>query len=347
MSNGEPRRQPDQLEGVLPPEQAPELVGHAATYAAIGAQVRTGRLPGALLLHGPQGIGKATLAFALARDILTETGDEAPPRVAEQVAGGVHPNVFILRRRPRDSSGFYTEIRVQDVRDVQARMRQTRGRAGYRVCIVDSIDDCNRSSANALLKILEEPPEETVFLLVSHRPGALLPTIRSRCHSHALRGLSDDAVRAVVTAQYPDCAPDALARAVELAGGRPQRAFEALLLEGLESLDTLKSWLAEPTAAPVGTHLQLAESIAKAGGAEAAFARDMILAWLADEARTAAAHGERNRLASATQLWEKALAQFADADAYNLDARQTLVSIFDALRRHAHKHAAQAFAGSS
>ncbi len=347
MSNGDPQREPDQLEGVLLPEQVPELVGHTTAFTTITTQLREGRLPGALLLHGPRGIGKATLAFALARDMLTVTGDEPSERVAEQVGGGVHPNIFMLRRRPRESSGFYTEIRVQDVRDVQARMRQTRGRAGYRICIVDSIDDCNKSSANALLKILEEPPEETVFLLVSHKPGALLPTIRSRCHSYALRGLADDDVRAVVTAQHPDSTPDELARAIQLANGRPQRAFEALLLEGLESLDTLQRWLADPAGQPVGTHLQLAEAISRAGGAEAAFARDMILTWLAGEARAAAAQGKRNRLASATQLWEKALALFADADTYNLDARQTLVSIFDALRRHASKHAAQALAGSS
>ena len=82
-------------------------------------------------------------------------------------------------------------------------MRRTRGRAGHRVAIIDAIDDCNPQAANALLKTLEEPPAETTFLLVSHRPGSLLPTIKSRCHALALRPLPDADVRAVLAEQRP------------------------------------------------------------------------------------------------------------------------------------------------
>ncbi len=340
MSANDPQREPDQLQGILLPEQAPELIGHKAAFDTLVEQNRTGHLPGAILLHGPRGIGKASLAFTLAKHILSETGDEPAERVAEQIAAGVHPNIFTLRRRPRDSSGFYAAIRVEDVRDVQLRMRQTRGRAGYRICVVDSIDDCNQNSANALLKILEEPPAETLFLLVSHRPGALLPTIRSRCHAYALRGLVASDVEHIIMNQMPNTENDVLHRAVDLAEGRPQRAFEALMIEGLETLDTLQRWLSAPGTQPAGVYLQLADAVAKAGGAEAAFAREMLIGWVANEARAAATAGPgaRNRLASATDLWDKAHAVFADADAYNLDARQTLVSIFDALRQHARLH---------
>lgn len=349
MSAGDPQREPDQLEGVLLPEQAPRLIGHETAFAALIDQAGEGRLPGAILLHGPRGIGKASFAFTLAKQVLTMTGDEPAERVDEQIAAGVHPNIFVLRRRARDTNGFYAAIRVEDVRDVQHRMRQTRGRAGYRICVVDSIDDCNQSSANALLKILEEPPAETLFLLVSHRPGSLLPTIRSRCHAYALRGLDAAAVQMIVAAQVPEADSAMLQRAVELADGRPQRAFEALMIEGLDTLDTLQRWLNAPASQPAGVHLQLADAIAKAGGAEAAFARDMLIGWMADEARAASMAGPlaRNRLASATELWDKAHAVFADADAYNLDARQTLVSIFDALRQHARLHMHLAPAGQS
>src|SRR5690606_37257728 len=103
------------------------------------------------------------------------------------------------RKAPRETGkGFYTAIRVEEVRGLIEEVRMTRGRAGFRIVIVDSIDDCNASSANALLKILEEPPAETLFVLVSHRPGGLLPTIRSRCRSIALRPLADDDVRRII-----------------------------------------------------------------------------------------------------------------------------------------------------
>src|SRR5690606_35950218 len=127
------------------------------------------------------------------------------------------------RKAPRETGkGFYTAIRVDEARGLIEESRMTRGRAGFRVVIVDSIDDCNPSSANALLKILEEPPPETLFLLVSHRPGGLLPTIKSRCHAVALRPLSD--------AEIPEIVPSATDASVELAAGIPRRTFEAMAM---------------------------------------------------------------------------------------------------------------------
>jgi DNA polymerase-3 subunit delta' len=339
MSGNGGTRQPDQLENVCAPEETGALIGHQSTFDTLERQLAANRLPGAVLLHGPKGIGKATLAFAFAKRILHETGDEAAERIAEQVSQGSHPNVFVLRRNPKDNSGgFYANIRVEEVRDLQSRMRQTRGRAGHRICIIDSLDDGNKSVANALLKILEEPPEDTIFIGISHRPGALLPTIRSRCQSHAMRGLPADEIRQIIRTQLPDEEDQAVARAISLANGRPRRAFEALLLEELAVLEDLRAWLSDPVSQPGGSQLTIADAIVKAGGAEADFARELLTNWLAEEAHKAATSGSRNRLASATQLWDKAQASIAEADAYNLDARQMLVSIFDALRAHSQKH---------
>lgn len=334
-------RAPDQLEGILLPEQSRGLKGHDSVVQAVVDQANTGKLPGAIMLHGPEGIGKATLAFSLAKQILAITGDEPLERVNEQVAAGVHPNIFTLRRKRRDTgNGFYTAIRVEDVRNTQQRMRQTRGRAGHRICVVDPIDECNNNAANALLKILEEPPAETVFLAISHRPGALLPTIRSRCHAYALRALNDQHVNEIVQDQMPEIAADDASKAVKLAQGRPRRAFEALLLGDLATLEELQTWLGAPETANVATHLKLAEAIAKSGGAEAHIARGLINEWMLRETKRAALGGTtaRNRLASATKLWDKTQALLIDADTYNLDAKQTLVSIFDALRQHVANH---------
>ena len=334
-------REPDQLEDVPPPEFQRSVVGHERELADLRARLAARRLPGGVMLHGPRGIGKATLAFQFAREILETTGDESPAQVAEQVAAGGHPNLFVLRKAPRDTGkGFFTVIRIDEVRQTVDRLHHTRGRAGYRVVVVDPIDDANQNAANALLKILEEPPPETVFLLISHRPGSLLPTIRSRCHPLALRPLSDADVGAVLAASRPDLPAAELERAAGLAEGSPRRAFEALLLADAQALGRLRTWLEAPEKQPATVHLGLADALAGRDSAEARFARDNLLGWVAGEAKAAAAAGERARLASANELWEKAVALFADTDEYNLDARQTLIFVLDAIKRHVRTHLA-------
>ena len=337
MSDDVPIREPDQIEGVRLPEQQHSVIGHDAALATITARLTGGTLPNAVLLHGPQGIGKATLAFKLARDIFVATGDEDAHRVDEQVMAGSHPNLFVLRRAPKDGKGFYSVIRVDDIRQLVEDLRKTRGRAGHRVAIIDSIDDCNANSANALLKILEEPPQDTIFLLVSHRPGSLLPTIKSRCHSLALRPIADDDVRQVLAANLSDASPSEIGEAVSLSHGRPRKGFEAMLVAGDGTLAALRGWLADPARFPSGAHLALADAIAAGSdSAEAAFARELIIDWLATEAKNASLGGAqaRMRLASATELWDKAQALFEETDSLNLDLRQTLTVIFDAIKRH-------------
>jgi DNA polymerase-3 subunit delta' len=184
-------REPDQLAGVPLPEHRQRVIGHDAPRADILDALAAARLPGGMLLYGPRGIGKATLAFDIARQIFSRTGDETPEHVAAQVAAGAYPNLRVLRKAPRETGkGFYTAIRVEDVRGLIEESRMTRGRAGFRIVIVDSIDDCNPSSANALLKILEEPPLETLFMLVSHRPGGGCSRQSSRAAGGLLFGRS-------------------------------------------------------------------------------------------------------------------------------------------------------------
>lgn len=334
MSEADEVREPDQLEGVQLPESREPVVGHVAEKASIMAALAAARLPGGILLHGPRGIGKATLAFDVAREVFIKTGDESREHIAAQVAAGAYPNLRVLRKAPRDTGkGFYTAIRVEEVRGLIEESRMTRGRAGFRIVIVDSIDDCNPSSSNALLKILEEPPPETLFLLVSHRPGGLLPTIRSRCQQVALRPLSDSDVRTVLGDQ------PGVDHAVELAAGRPRRGFEALALGDNAGLTALQGWLKAPENGKSAAYLTIADALAAdKDGAAYAFGREMLGDWIAKEARQAAQTGQKARLASATTLWDKATALFADADEYNLDARQTLVSLFDEIRRHAQTH---------
>ncbi len=327
---------PAALEGLPLPEQRQKALGHDAVRDAILAQLAERRLPGAILLHGPQGVGKATLAFELAAAILTATGDEPLERVHEQIAALSHPNLSVLRRRLKDSKSYYTVIRVEEVRDLRAALHHTRGRAGHRIAVIDSIDDCNPAAANALLKTLEEPPPETLFFLISHRPGSLLPTIRSRCHNLALRPLPDAVLRDIVSAERPGLDAATLDRAVQLANGRPRRAFETLALEENSAVGALQLWLRQPDAAPIAAELQLADALGSdPQGPDMSFAREMLADWMAEEMRQSAlTGGDRRRLASATELWDKAHALLAEADSVNLDMKQTLVVIFDAIRKH-------------
>jgi DNA polymerase-3 subunit delta' len=332
-----PEREPDQLGGVRLPEYQQVLRGHAGAAAALESRLDAGRLPGGILLHGPRGIGKATFAFDFARKVFTRTGDEEPDHIAGQVASGGYPNLFVMRKAPRDTGrGFYTAIRVDEVRRFVEELRMTRGRAGHRIAVVDSIDDCNASSANALLKILEEPPLDTTFLLVSHRPGSLLPTIGSRCLKVALRPIADEDVRSVLADGMPE-KEGSLDEAVALADGRPRQGFEALLMGEGGHLGALRGWLADPLRAPSAARIALADALgASRDGAELRFARRLIADWIAYEAQSAATKGAaaRQRLASANELWDKARLSLADADEYNLDMRQTLVALFDAITRH-------------
>ena len=331
-----PEREPDQLEGVPPPEFQQQVVGHAAAVEALMSRLDAGRLPGGIMIHGPRGIGKATLAFDIARKIFERTGDESPSHIAAQVAAGAYPNLFVMRKAPRETGkGWYTQIRVDEVRGFIEEMRMTRGRAGHRIALIDPIDDCNPSSANALLKILEEPPADTTFLLVSHRPGSLLPTIKSRCFQVALRPIPDQGVAGVLMATKPDTASDALTRAVGFANGRPRRGFEALLLGDGGALGALAGYLRDPAAAPGAARIALGDQLGgDRDGAELRFARDMLNDWIAAAATDAATSGNRARLASANELWDKAQLSLADADEYNLDMRQTLVALLDAIRKH-------------
>lgn len=334
VSQDTPQYEADQLEDVLLPQERQNLFGHSEVFGDLLEQIRGGRLSGGILLHGPRGIGKATLAFALARELLNMTGDEPSERVCEQIAAGVHPNVFVLRRQPRDGKGFYTAIRVEEVRRVRAALQQTRGRAGFRICIVDSIDDCNVNAANALLKTLEEPPAQTIFMLISHQPGRLLPTIRSRCHAHAMRPIADDELAQFLANEAGVDVQDM--NTIAMAGGRPRRALEILTMDDTQILGDLRSWLSLPPSASSGIYLRLADKIAGAGETETAMAREVIVDYLAAEAREAAEMGRdsRIRLASLTDLWDKTHDTFANADTYNLDARQALVTVFDSIHQH-------------
>ncbi|MHC2427777.1 hypothetical protein ACVIST_004522 [Bradyrhizobium elkanii] len=175
---------------------------------------RSGRIPHAWLIGGAQGIGKATLAYRMARFVLafrnpkssqvqqapTLRVDPADP-VARQITAGAHGGLLVLERGVNDRGVMRTVITVDETRETISFFGSTAAVDGWRVCIVDTVDELNPNAANALLKILEEPPQQSLFLLVSHAPSRVLPTILSRCRKLLLRPLeTDDVVRAAAAA---------------------------------------------------------------------------------------------------------------------------------------------------
>lgn len=353
-----------------PPRQNPLLLGHPQAEAALLAAYRSGRLGHAWLISGPRGIGKATLAFRFARFLLAAGAGGRPEREREtpsslwvppdhpvfrRVASGATADLLVIERGvdPRRQK-LRSEIVVDDARAIGGFLRLTSPEGNWRVVIVDGAEMMNRHAANALLKMLEEPPRRAALLLVSDNPGRLLPTIRSRCRDLALRRLDDAVVREALLRYRPDLAAgdrDLLAR---LAQGSIGQALELAAADGIALYRGLLR-LVERLPELDGARLHaLADRLARGDG-EAAFrltaellpgwiARMVALASGAAEEERAALPGEaatmrrlagRRGLDQWVEVWEKLTRLFADADSVNLDRKQVVLNAFFALEEAA------------
>ena len=223
------------------------LFGHDEAVAAFRESLASGRLHHAWLITGPEGVGKATFAEKAALRVLAEGAgppiaapgldvpDEHP--IAKLFSAGSHPDVMRLERLPRDTGGeLARNINVDQVRGLQRLFSTTASFSPWRVVIIDSIDDLERSAANALLKNLEEPPSSSLFLLVSHAPERLLPTIRSRCRLLRLAPLGRDAMTSALSAALPDAETAQIRELAEAGEGSPGRsiAFRGLDIASLD-----------------------------------------------------------------------------------------------------------------
>ena len=254
------RPEPDRIEGAPHPRETARLVGQAQAEAVFLEAFNSGRLHHGWLLTGPRGVGKATLAWRIARFLLAtpeaeegglfgdaplrpETLDIAPDHpVARRMLALSEPRLHLMRRGGVGSSEserdkafregrFSQVIRVDEVRELADFINLSAPDGGRRVVIVDAADDLNTAAANALLKMLEEPPARTTLLLVSHQPARLLPTIRSRCRDLRLVPLAEDEL-ATALAQAGFDAGEARAALAQLSGGSVGEAVRLALLDG-------------------------------------------------------------------------------------------------------------------
>ncbi|MBF9235402.1 DNA polymerase III subunit delta' [Microvirga alba] len=337
--------EPDQLEGVRHPRHQFAFFGHAEGEAAFIEGLRSGRLHHAWLIGGPQGIGKATLAYRVARTVLDpqknrdsdiQDLDVAPTSsVARQVAALSHPNLAILRRAPAtDKKGASTTIPVDAVRKALGMFGSTAADGGYRVCIVDSAEDLTISSANALLKVIEEPPPRSLFLIVSHAPQRVLPTIRSRCRRLLLRPLADQDIRSVITSlgsPWTEISDDVVDQALRYSEGSVRRSLELLDEEKVAFIEHINRLLEGLPRADSKQVLALAESLAKRdAGENFDLTLETVQRWVTGRLHQHASLGA-SRLAPLVEVCDKIARSAREIDVFNLDRRPFILTLFDDL----------------
>jgi DNA polymerase III subunit delta' len=356
-------------EGDSPPHPRanPDLVGHEAAEAELLSAHARGRLAHGWLLAGPRGVGKATLAYRFARYVLKQGrggGSDlfgsppaslyVPPEdpVFRRVASGGHADLLSLERQPNERGTLYTVIRVEQVRALGGFFALTSAEGGWRVAVIDSADELGPESANALLKVLEEPPPRSLLLLVAHAPSRLLPTVRSRCRRLTLRPLSEAGAADVVGRHRPDLSPEERLALARLAEGSPGRALALAEQGGLALYQELVRLLGGlPHLPPLEMHA-LADRLARREQ-EAAYRTwlDLLGLWLgrvvragAGRADVEAAAGEGAAAAVMLALatpdrwaaaWEEIARLAARTDAVNLDRKQMVLSALLALEKAA------------
>ncbi len=330
------------IQAIEAPRASRSLIGHGQAEAILRGAWGEGRLAHGWLLAGPPGIGKATLAWRFVKFLQSGGAGQGlaydpSHRAVRQIEAGAHPDCRLVRRSyakiaPRR---FRTQISVEDVRDLGGFMRQTAALGGWRAVIVDAADEMNTNAANALLKLLEEPPPRTVLILVAHVPGRLPPTIRSRCQRLVLRPLADDEVVAVLRARRPELAEGEAAALARLAAGSPGRAIVLADAGGLEIHERLSGLLAGLKSADAVAIQAFADSLAPAS-AEPAYRAfvDLLMAWLRTTVRDASA-GPRGLADGWFEAYDRVFDLTTKADDLNLDRRAVILSSFWALERAA------------
>jgi DNA polymerase-3 subunit delta' len=362
-----------------------ELLGHADAERTLLDAWAGGRLHHAWLIAGPEGIGKATLAgrfarFLLAHGIPGKTaaasvdgqqgaglglfGDPEPPAddgpptslyvapadaVFQRVQSRGHADLFTVTRgfdekRKRERK----VIVVDDVRRIRDFTGLTAAEEGYRVVIIDGAEDMNRNAENALLKELEEPPQRTVFLLVSHAPGRLLPTTRSRCRLLSLRALDDDQVTALLTKHLPELPAEEKTALVRLAGGSIGRALRLAEEGGVTLYREMLGLLGKLPDLDVSAAHAFSGKLAPPTAAGYELFGELLSDWIARMVRAGAGGpaaevlpGERAVMSRLTggrnldhwvEVWEKIAHLFARAAAVNLDRKQVVLSVLMTLQ---------------
>jgi len=353
------------------PRHTADLIGHEDAEKVLLDAAAGGRLPHAWLFTGPKGIGKATLAFRFARYLFTHQPDAAsaagglfaaddipaelpdslyvdPERpVFHRVASGGHGDLMTVERKVNDKGKLSTQIRVEDVRSAIDFAHMTSSEGGYKVIIVDGAELMNRSSENAFLKILEEPPAHCVILMISHNPGRLLPTTRSRCRTLTMKPLSAEQVGALMTRHMPEVAPGDAHELARLSEGSIGRAMSLAAGGGLEIYREVVNIFASLPNLDGAAVQTLATKLSKSGDDDAYYSGIELFRWWLSRVVLAASRGaggddslsaeeriiaDRAAATSILPVWlarlDQAESMIRSADPLNLDRKQVILSLF-------------------
>ena len=360
-------KHPDLPDSLAPsPRATADLMGHEAAENLFLDAAAAGRIAGAWLIAGPQGIGKASLAFRLARFLFAGGAGQdlfgAPQSLAvgeadpvfHRVAAASHGDLLTVERTVNQKTGkMRSEIVVEDVRRMAPFFHQSAGEGGWRIAVIDGAELMNRSAANAALKLIEEPPHHSLVLLVSHAPSRLLPTIRSRCRTVPLQALTVEQVVLLLERYRPDLDAADRVPLATLADGSPGRALRLAELGGLDLYRDLIGLLTKlPNLAPADVH-RLADRLAPVNNGMAfATTLELFRWWLARLVRQGAGGAaltpvvdeERGLLARLSALpdlerwldvWEKVGRLQERAISVNLDRKQVVLSSLGAMENAA------------
>ncbi|MGE0232606.1 MAG: DNA polymerase III subunit delta' [Flavobacteriaceae bacterium] len=321
------------------PIHGPALIGQEAAEEELARAISSGRLHHGWILAGPSGIGKATLAYRAARYLLAygagkaeaETLDADPAHPAcRQINAGAHPGLLTLAPPQPEPGRRAGLIPVEQVRKVGRFLGATSGEGGWRIVVIDPADGLNRAGQNAILKLLEEPPRQSLFLIVAHQPGRLLPTIRSRCRILELEPLSESAVRRILTEAGFE-AGDKLDLAVRFANGDVERAAQIAGGEYDDALPALADVIDTLPAVDTEKAMALAGMTGGAGG-EVLFeiVTEALCGWLRATVRGAAEGAAAAALAPYPALWGRITERAGETRGYNLDRSHcVLANLFD------------------
>jgi len=314
-------------EAIPHPRETFNWAGPVDHEAAFLSALTRGRLHHAWMVTGPRGVGKATFAYRAARRLLGATPDGArgllgsspADPVSRQILGRAHPDLLVLQRDPEDGK-TRRNIPVDEARDLSEFFSKSPAAAPYRVAIIDTADDLNTGAANALLKTLEEPPARGVIFLLASSPGALLPTIRSRCRRLAVPSPERD-VAAPWVAERAGVSESDAGRLLDMALGAPGEAWRLSSLDALQAADAAARLVAALPAGDEKAALALAEGFR---GAQGATRFSLLFDCLGEEVRARALSqvggGAANARADAwSRAWSEMMAVRERVEAVNLD----------------------------